>query len=266
MGYIFNMSIEKHLNYEDTFLRDVTVAFIAQLHNRVYWYNRWQNETRKIEIPFYYSMSGDDRFLLDSFVDDIPGNRIEQNYDVVPRGVVTMESTTIKSNEFTNPNVRISRVIEEDAELRRAVSKLRSLPLVIGYEIKIRVTSEIDLFKCQQAIWNLIYQYQYFYFEHNFIRVDASFRFPDEFQTKIAREIRMDTDVYMEHTFRLDVNTYYPLFGEIENIPPINKVQWQSNIWKLTGSGAENLDELKKNQYPPDSADRTTENRNDNIK
>lgn len=250
------MAIEKHMNYDDTFLRDTTVALLATLHNRLYWYNIWHNETRKIEIPFYYSMTGDDRFLLDSFVDDIAGKRIEQNYDVIPRGIVTLESTSINSNEFTNPNVRISRYIEENAELKRVVSKLRSLPITLSYEIKIRVASELDLFKCQQAVWNLIYQYQYFYFEHNFIRIDASFRFPDEFQTKIARETNMTSDIYMDHTFRLDVHTYYPLFGEIERIPPINRVQWQNNIWKLKGSGAEKIDPLSTdfNQYPPDEA------------
>lgn len=261
------MAIEKHMNYDDTFIRDVTVAFLATLHNRVYWYNIWHNETRKIEVPFYYSLTGDDRFLLDSFVDDIAGKRIEQNYDVIPRGVISLENTTIHSSEFTNPNVRISRAVEENDELKRVVSKLRALPLTLSYDIKIRVASELDLFKCQQAVWNLIYQYQYFYFEHNFIRIDAAFRFPDDFQTKIAREINMTTDVYMEHTFKLDVNTYYPLFGEIEKIPPINRVQWQNNIWKLQGSGAEKVDPLSPNfnQYPPENANKN-DKRNDNIK
>lgn len=256
------MAIENHKNFDDAFLRDVIVAFLAQLHNRLYWYNRWSNETVKIEVPFYYSLTGDDRFLLDSFVDDIAGKRIEQNYDVVPRGVVTLESTTIKSNEFTNPNVRISRYFEENAELKRVVSKVRTLPLTLGFDIKIRVASEIDLFKCQQAVWTLIYQYQHFYFEHSFIRIDASFKFPDEFQTKIAREINMTSDIYMEHNFRLDVNTYYPLFGEIERIPSINRVEWQNNIWRLKNSGAEDIKSIEtKNQYPAEDEN----SRNDKI-
>ena len=257
------MSIEKLKNYEDTFLRDVTVAFIAQLHNRIFWYNRWQNEDKKIDVPFYYSMTGDDRFLLDSFVDDVVGQRIEQNYDVIPRGIVTYTTANVKSTEFTNPNVRISRTItDDDHELKSVMSKVRSLPMSISYDIKIKVASEQDLFKCQQAIWNLIYQYQYFYFEHNFMRIDASFRLPDEFQTTITRESKMDTDIDMTHNFQLDVHTYYPLFGEIERIPPVNRVQWQSYIWKLAGSGAEAIDPLKSNQYPPENG-KGLDNRND---
>ena len=72
----------------------------------------------------------------------------------------------------------------------------------------------------------------------------------------------MDTDIYMTHNFQLDVHTYYPLFGEIERIPPVNRVQWQSYIWKLAGSGAEAIDPLKSNQYPPENG-KGLDNRND---
>lgn len=261
------MAIEKDMNYDDTFLRDVTVAVLETLNNRIYWYNKWENEKRKIDVPFYYSMTGDDRFLLDAFVDDIPGKRIEQNYDVVPRAIITLEETVIQSSEFTNPNVRVSRYIEDNSELKRVVSKIRSLPLQLTYDVKIRVASELDLFKCLQSIWNLIYQYQYFYFEHNFLRIDAAFRMPESLQIKIDRAQNMTSDIYMEHSTRLDVHTYYPLFGEIEKIPPINRVQWQHNFWKLQGSGAEKIDPLSTNfnQYPPEDKNKNN-NRNDSIK
>lgn len=257
------MPIEKDTNYDDTFLRDVNVAVLEALNNRIYWYNKWENEERKINVPFYYSMTGDDRFLIDAFVDDIPGKRIEQNYDVVPRGVVTLEETTIMSNEFTNPHVKVSRYIEDNNELKMVVSKIRNLPLQLTYDIKMRVASELDLYKCHQAIWNLLFQYQYFYFEHNFIRIDCSFVLPNAFQTKIERNITMTSDLYMEHSFRLDVHTYYPLFGDIERMPASNKVQWNLNFWKLRGSGAEKIDPLSTNfnQYPPDSSNKSENKR-----
>lgn len=264
----YNMPIETNYNFDGVFLRDVIVSTLAQLHNRIYWYNNWENEQRKIEVPFYYSLTGDDRFLLDSFVDDIPGKRIEQNYDRIPRGVITLESTKINSQELTNPNVRVNRVVEnlEKTELKRVLSKVRSAPMTVGFEIKVRVASEIDLFKCQEAIWNLIFQYKYFYFEYKFLRIDAFFRLPDEFQTKLNRDINMTSDIYIEQSFRLDVSTYYPMFGEIEPVAPINRVHWQNNIWRLNGSGAENIPDLTKdNTYPPQSDDRGDQNRSDRL-
>jgi hypothetical protein len=260
------MSIEQKDNFSDTFLRDVTVALLHELHEKLTWTNTFSNESRKVIVPFYYSLTGDDRFLMDAFVDDIPGKRIEQNYDKVPRGVISLESTAVRSNELTNPNVKVNRYVEENEELRRVVSKMRSLPITLAYEIRIRVASEIDLFKCQQAIWNLIYQYQYFYFDHNFLRLEAFFRMPDELVSKINRDVNMQSDIYMEKTFRLEVKTAYPLFGEIERIPSVNKVTWQNNIWKLSGSGATSNDDISKtNSYPAQNDSRSNANRSDQI-
>lgn len=259
-------TIEHKFNYNDTFLRDVTVALLNELHNKITWNNVFSNQTKKVIVPFYYSLTGDDRFLMDSFVDDIPGKRIEQNYDKVPRGVVSLESTTVRSNELSNPNVKVNRYVEENEELRRVVSKMRSLPLTLSYDIRIRVATEGDLFKCQQAIWNLIYQYQYFYFDHNFVRLEAFFRMPDELTSKINREINMQSDVYMEKSFRLDIKTVYPLFGEIERIPSVNRVKWQNDIWRLDGSGATDNDDItKKNSYPPQDDSRSNQNRSDSL-
>ena len=57
-------------------------------------------------------MTGDERFLLDTFQDDIVSeNRfIELNTDVIPRGHITMKSFNITSDEFANPNVWLKMI------------------------------------------------------------------------------------------------------------------------------------------------------------
>lgn len=244
-----NNKAENLMNWEDVFLRDVIVSFLDVLNNRIHWYNHWEDESRKIDVPFYYSVTGGDDFLLDAFVDDVPDRRIELNYDQVPRGIVTLTNWKVKSDELTNPNIRISRYLEDSATLRRVVSKVRALPLNATFDIKIRVASELDLFKAVQAWWNFIYQYQYFDFEHNFLRINAFLKVPDDFQNTVVREIRMDSPIYPEQNFQINVETYYPLYGEIENIPPVKKTLFKQYSWKLAGSGTESQ-RRPNNQYP----------------
>ena len=244
-----NNKVENKYNWEDVFLRDLVVSFLDVLNDRIYWINHWEDETRKIHVPFYYSVTGGDDFLLDAFVDDVPDKRVELNYDQIPRGIVTLKSWKIKSNQISNPNVRISRVVEETDILKRVVSKVRTLPLTATFEIKIKVASELDLFKLIQSIWNFIYQYQYFYFDHNFLRVDAFLKLGDDTQNNVIREVKMNTAIYPEHSFSINVETYYPLYGDIEQIPPVKRTMFKQYTWNMQGSGTE-AQKKPKNNYP----------------
>ncbi|MFV2014443.1 MAG: hypothetical protein ACC656_03365, partial [Candidatus Heimdallarchaeota archaeon] len=114
--------------------------------------------------------------------------------------------------------------------------------------IKIRTASELDLFKSVQAIWNFLYQYQYFDFEHSFLRINAFMKLPDNDQTTIIRDIKMETSIYPEQKFTINVETYYPLYGETEYIPAVKKTLFKQYTWKLAGSGTEAA--TIKNQYP----------------
>lgn len=237
-------------NWYDVYLRDLVLSVKNELHNKIYFYNKWEDEYRKIDIPFYYSMSGDDNFILDSFYDDIPTSRIDGNYDKVPRGIFTLENWNMKTEEVTNPNVRISRLVDNYDILKRYVSKIRALPLTATFNIKIKVASEVDLFKIAESFWNLVYNYQYFDFEFKYFKIKAHFKMPD-ITHDISRDIKMDSEIYKTQTFTLNVQTYYPLFGELENIPPLKKVEWQHSIWKLNGSGLKGgFNSGSKNCYP----------------
>jgi hypothetical protein len=48
------------------------VATLAELRNKVYYYNQIDEDTlQKINIPFYYSVTGNERFLMDNFIYEI---------------------------------------------------------------------------------------------------------------------------------------------------------------------------------------------------
>jgi len=206
--------IGEKFNFEDVFFRDLTVCVLDTLEGQVKWINRFSSGDVFVQVPFYYSLTGDERFLLDSFSDDIVSeNRfVELNTDMIPRGHLTMTGFNIKSDEFANPNVWLRMVVENELEIRKALAKVRAVPITVNYDLEILLSSEIDTFKCSQAIMDTLWLYKFMYFEYNFMNIDAVILMPDSNQIEMAREKNLTSDNNIKMKVSFTVETYYPAF------------------------------------------------------
>jgi len=201
-------------NFEDVFFRDLTVCVLDTLEGQIKWTNRFTSGDVFVQVPIYYSLTGDERFLLDSFSDDIVSeNRfIELNTDIIPRGHLTMTGFNIKSDEFANPNVWLRMVVENEIEIRKILSKVRAVPITVNYDLEITLSSEIDTFKCSQAILDTLWIYKFMYFEHNFMNIDAIMLMPDSNSIEMSREKNLTSDNNIKLKCSFTVETYYPAF------------------------------------------------------
>jgi hypothetical protein len=206
--------IGDRFNFEDVFFRDLTVCVLDTLEGQIKWTNRFTSGDVFVQVPIYYSLTGDERFLLDSFSDDIVSeNRfIELNTDLIPRGHLTMTSFNIKSDEFANPNVWLRMVVENDFEIRKVLGKVRAVPITVNYDLEITLSSEIDTFKCSQAILDTLWIYKFMYFEHNFMNIDAVLVMPDSNTIEMSREKNLTSDNNIKLKCSFTVETYYPAF------------------------------------------------------
>lgn len=206
--------IGERFNFEDVFFRDLTVCVLDTLEGQVNWINRFSSGDVYVQVPFYYSLTGDERFLLDTFSDDVVSeNRfVELNTDMIPRGHLTMTGFNIKSDEFANPNVWLRMVVENEIEIRKVLAKVRAIPITVNYELTIKLSSEIDTFKCSQALMDTMWIYKFMYFEHNFMNIDAVIIMPDTNQITISREKSLSSDNNIELKATFEVQTYYPAF------------------------------------------------------
>ena len=204
--------IGEKFNFEDVFFRDLTVCVLDTLEGQIKWNNKFTSGDVFVQVPIYYSLTGDERFLLDSFSDDIVSeNRyVELNTDIIPRGHLTMTGFNIKSDEFANPNVWLRMVIENEKEIRKVLSKVRAVPITVNYDLEIYLSSEIDTFKCSQAIMNTLWIYKFMYFEHNFMNIDAVLLMPDSNTVQMSREKNMTSDNKISLKASFTVETYYP--------------------------------------------------------
>lgn len=206
--------IGERFNFEDVFFRDLTTCVLDTMEGQVNWVNRFSTGDVYVKVPFYYSLTGDERFLLDSFQDDIVSNNrfVELNTDMIPRGHLTLTGFNIKSDEFANPNVWLRMVVEDATEIRRVLAKVRAVPISVNYDLTILLSSEVDIFKCSQAIMDTLWLYRFMYFEHNFMNIDAVIVLPDSNQIEISREKNLTSDNTIKMTVSFEVHTYYPAF------------------------------------------------------
>jgi hypothetical protein len=247
--------IGEKFNFDEVFLRDLTMCVLDTLEGRVKWINRFTSGDVEDNVPFYYSLTGDDRFLLDAFTDDIVSqNRfVELNTDQIPRGHVTLTSWVIRSDEFRNPNIWLRNVVEDNVEAKRVLNKLRAIPITATYDLQILLKSEVDVFKCSQAIMNTLWLYKYMYFEHNYMNIDAIMMQPDNNGIEIVREKNLKSDNTIKLTASLEVQTFYPAFITNVEVKPF-RTRWFNNIIALrTGSPRPsnpnaNLDDLSQNK------------------
>jgi len=206
--------IGQKFNFDEVFFRDLTICVLDTLEGRLNWINRFTSGDVNVQVPIYYSLTGDERFLLDSFQDDIVSeNRyVELNTDIIPRGHLTLNNFNIKSDEFRNPNVWLRAVVEDNIEVKRLLKQVRAIPITVNYDLAIYLKNEIDVFKCAQEIMNTLWLYRYIYFEHNYMNIDAVITVPDSDNIEIQREKNLKSDNTIKLSLSLEVQTYYPAF------------------------------------------------------
>jgi len=127
-------------------------------------------------------------------------------------------------------------VVENKDQIRKMLTKVRAVPITAKYDLTIILSSEIDVFKCQSAIIDILWLYRFMYFEFNFMNIDAVMLLPDNEQVEINREKTMSGDNTIKVTVSFEVQTYYPSYRKpnLEDDKDIilypKKTKWFSNI------------------------------------
>ena len=105
-------------NMDDVYLRNLIIGLLRSLNEKVtYFQVNDQQEKIEVYVPFFFSLTGDEAFLEDSFIEyqncitDQP--HAEGNFDILPRGVVSYQSSDIDVQSLTNKYVRMSYSVED---------------------------------------------------------------------------------------------------------------------------------------------------------
>lgn len=220
-------------NKDDIVERAAIAGILHKLHNKLsFTYTYSDNNEEDIDIPFYYSLSGDERFLMDEFLNEFDTSKAETNYDKVPRGVLVMESTSIRTEAMTNPHIRMEQVIEELEEgadvpdLKTYYSKFSVIPIQMNVNCRIKVSSHRDLLIISQLAKKEFYRNTRFYFDYKGVRVPGNLMFPETFEKENPIEYTFDgVDRTQEILISLEAHTFIPDYEEGSRIFAGNRMQ-----------------------------------------
>lgn len=226
------MTIDNNYNYDDQFFRMVGVSLTKTLSRSIRWINRFQDKKIRVIVPFYLSLSGDERFVLDAFVDDVAGKRVELNTDQIPRGIVSLTNISTNGDEFANPNQFLAKEVKIDEQYRKIISKVKAIPISINYDINIVVDTELDSYRVIEKILKVLFNYYFFNIDYFGLKIDAVLSVPDEKTIDLLREQNLESETKKHITFPLTIKTYYPDFfidtDDYETCDNDDEIDWKS--------------------------------------
>ena len=121
--------VDEEYHYDDNYFRMITITLARTLNKNVRWINRFENKKMRVLLPFYTPMAGQERLILDAFVDDIADKRVELDTTQKQRGVITFNGITSMDDEFANPHQYISKTGKINSELKTIWSRIKEVPV-----------------------------------------------------------------------------------------------------------------------------------------
>ena len=201
-------------NYDNNYFRMIIVALAKTLNKQMRWVYRFETQKVCVSLPVFTTMTGEERFLLDSFVDDITDRRVELNSDVRPRGVINLESWGPVSDEYANPNIYLPKTVKIDKELKRIITKVKAIPIQYQFNFEIHLTSENDIYMINSKILDMMYNYYFFSIDYYGLKIDSVMFLPDDKTIEQPRNIPIDTSGSQGREkiikIPITVRSYYP--------------------------------------------------------
>lgn len=214
-------------NKDDSVLRHIIIGFLADINNKVYFHRQIDADYRiAVDVPFYYSITGDDQFLRDQLLfstasgpDCSPDKAFaDANYDSVPRGVATLSSMSIDSSKLVNKRT-VGSYTKMNAEgaMEGYAAEFNMIPIVMSFDIEIVVSSTLDSFKITEAIIKRLYKSNYFnievgHLEEGSYRIASYYALPDDYTTENPLGFTFDDKEEYKITFPVEVNSFIPSF------------------------------------------------------
>lgn len=226
MGYL------KKFNYDDVYFRALSVALLDYLSSKVYIWNRIDTDNLEyVDIPFYYDLTGDERFMQDHYLGDsiddcIPYNKItEGGLLQIPRGHIRYTSFNIVASSLSNRFVRVDYTKEDKGQLVTHNAPVNQVPLEVNYDVKIYIDGELDLMKVEQKLIEIFYKAHAFSFIFNGFVIQAQMGFPDDDGANRQFEHGYGDDTQRTVEFSLQVSTYLPVIKEEDSMRKNQRIE-----------------------------------------
>lgn len=227
-------------NKDNVVLRYIIVATLAELSKKIFFYNQIDEDTvQKHNVPFLYSITGDECFLQDNFVYDALGEgKAIGDYEVVPRGMLQLDGLSIDSGSITNKFVNSQFVKEYNGQLKTITASTAFLPLDLTFNTTIICTNNIEMLKVTEAIISKLYKATLFQVDLGMFPVQASMQIPEDFSQEKPFEFSVDDKKEFHITFTIQVKSYMPVFSGGILLSEFDElIELGDNRFRINGKG-----------------------------
>jgi len=250
-------------NKDDSVIRHIIIGLLADLNSKLSFWRQISNEERAVvDVPFFYAVSGDENFIKDNFLFsnvngescDPNGEFADGNYDKVPRGIVNLSSFSIDPGKLVNKrNLGNYTMMNQSGLMEGFVAEFEMIPCVVGVDVEILLSSQLDMFKVTESIIKNMYKANFFHvdaghLEDGMYRISSEYMMPDDYSQERPVEYGFDDKGNHKITFSLEINTNIPSFDFEDDI--YTKFTRSSYEYRVTGNyGDPNTLALDPNQF-----------------
>ena len=230
-------------NKDLSFLRHIVAALLHELNDKIYYYNVIDEETKqKINVPFYYSVTGQERFLLDNFLfDNQAEGKAIGDYEKVPRGIIQLESSAIDSAALINKFVRTQIIRPYKGQLKTFALMTQAIPVILNFTTTIVVSNAIELFKVTESLISKFYKNNLFYVDYGGFQAQSNFSLPEDLAKEQPFEYGFTDRKEYKVDFTLEVKSFFYVFEDGLLLPEIPmQVRETPGNAKLAGVGVYN--------------------------
>lgn len=181
------------------------------------WNRLSDTEYEDVEIPFYYSMAGDERFMQDIFLqstlNDCIDNKIsEGNINKIPSGIIRLASVVVNTSKLTNRFVRGEFTKEtDDGELLTYNAPHNLIALDLGIEVEIKTDSYLDLMKLIEKLLETFYKTHVYQVLYKGYVISCQVGFPEDLPPEKPYEFSFPDDTTPRLSFNLEIETWFPV-------------------------------------------------------
>lgn len=235
----YNAEFNKDLSY----LRHIVAALLNELNGKIYYYNVLDEDSKaKIPVPFYYSVTGQERFLLDNFLfDNIEEGKAIGDYEKVPRGIIQLESSSVDSSSLINKFVRTQIIRPYKGQLKTFSLMTQAIPVTLSFNVSVVVGNTIELFKVTESLITKLYKNNLFYVDYGGFQAQSNFSLPEDLTQNQMFEYGFTERKEYKVTFTLEVKSFFYVFEDGLQLAeiPMRVVETPGNS-KLLGVGVYN--------------------------
>ena len=214
-------------NSDDSVIRHTIIGLLADLNNKIYFYRQLEaNKRVSIDVPFYYSISGDDQFLRDNFLFSTPSGPdchpdvafADGNYDVVPRGVVRLTGMSIDAGKLINKrNIGSYTRMNSEGAMEGYTAEFEMIPIVLSFDIEILVSSTLDALKLTESMIKTLYKSNNFnvevgHLEEATYRLNSYYQIPEDFEIQTPIDFTWEDKDNYKISFPIQVDSFIPSF------------------------------------------------------